>query len=450
MEYQKYVENGGKIFLPVYKEKHINEVIDVSYEIFNEQENSFILSNPYNFREETNEPEGSYTSQVNDMFEEDVHCGQCIESDIFGYNFEEFLNPIYDGPAKENEEYSPYTLLDLEEESTYETTYEHSDEGSQEDMPEIDTVSNSLLEVDFLCNQDHQHHGEDNSTNFGDNIIHDIHSQSEIFLSSSYEPKLYQKYEDDIKLDKHSEKSVLNLKHSSNFFSSIVSNQSLDQKKPVVFEDGLLSNLFCEENQHLEYGNQEYCVEKIYLGACMIDQRHDHKDLPFGKEHIVLEDLSKAKQESHIEDCIHKAETVDIAHMSDAFDTGMKYEQHTEVSILEDSMIIFIKDMFVEVFSSFCHNFLECFSSMYTNQMVEARSQMLGLNGKEIYFFPDDHIDRVKVNSKQMMKEKYMLHAGYFLTFVDGLDFNKKQCDIIFRKFKVLHDQNRVFDRGKK
>ena len=36
IEYQKYVEMGGQIFLLVHKENQINEIIDMSYETFNE------------------------------------------------------------------------------------------------------------------------------------------------------------------------------------------------------------------------------------------------------------------------------------------------------------------------------------------------------------------------------------------------------------------------------
>ena len=61
IEYQKYVEKGGKFFLPIYKEKHIDEIIDVSYEMLNEQESWALSTNPYYFQEmETNEPEGLY------------------------------------------------------------------------------------------------------------------------------------------------------------------------------------------------------------------------------------------------------------------------------------------------------------------------------------------------------------------------------------------------------
>ena len=42
-----------------------------------------------------------------------------------------------------------------------------------------------------------------------------------------------------------------------------------------------------------------------------------HKDLPCNKNHIALDDLSKAKHK----DCIDKAEYVSILHKDDAFNT---------------------------------------------------------------------------------------------------------------------------------
>lgn len=415
---QKHVKKGGQIFLPIHKEKQINETINVSYERFTEQENSFILSNPYYFHEEeNNESKGAYISQKDDMFVEDEHCGPSIERDLFGYNLKEFSYPLYDELAERNEENSSYTLLDLEEnvniqeeeESTSETTYEYEevwDESSHKDVPEVSFLS-SLLEEDLLCNQIYQHYHEDNIPNdFEVGITHDMYLEGETSPSLSYGQEM-KSYE-----------------HSSEYLPSFISDQILGKRKVASFEDELFSKPFCGNNQHLECGDREDCIQEdnqaknICLDTFMTDQMHDVGDLAFNEWYSALEDLSKAKQESDAKDCIHEAEIVSIAHEDDTFDTGKKYEQHTKVSLLKDSVIIFVNNMLKEVLLSFHCISLEDFSSICTDQINKAIDQVFGLNDNQIYLFSDDLIDKAKVNSnpKWVMKEKHMSCDDYFLT----------------------------------
>ena len=153
---------------------------------------------------------------------------------------------------------------------------------------------------------------------------------------------------------------MLNLKHSSEIFSSIISNQNLDHSKSV---SDLLSTPLCKKDQRLRCGDQGNCVledvqaEKTNLNTCMIDQMHEDKDILSSKDHNVIDDLPKANE------CADKAESENHIHMDDSFGTGMKYAQHTEVSSLQDSMITFVNNMLREVFLSLHHFYFEHFSS---------------------------------------------------------------------------------------
>lgn len=105
----------------------------------------------------------------------------------------------------------------------------------------------------------------------------------------------------------------------------------------------------------------------------MTDHELDSRDFLYGEQHSIHMDLSKAKQKSDVEDCIDEIELVSVAHKDDAFDTGMKDEQHTEVSILEDSMVIFIENMLSEMFLSSHYNSFKDFTSLCTDQINKAR-----------------------------------------------------------------------------
>lgn len=195
------------------------------YETFNEQENSFILSNPYHFHElDTNELEGAYSSHEDDIFVEDVHCGLSTENDLFGYNFKKKSDPINDALAKENKEYSPCTFLDFEDsvniheeeekaskdfniisdflcsetienpdrvffgdEVEQHVPYEQDEisyEGSHGDMSEHSMFSSPLFEKDILGKQISQLYNENNIPN--DNV--ELDTIRDVYLKNPVHP----------------------------------------------------------------------------------------------------------------------------------------------------------------------------------------------------------------------------------------------------------------------
>lgn len=113
----------------------------MSYEIFNEQESPALSTNPYYFHKmETNELEGSYNSQKDDMFAKDEYCSSSIERDMFRHNVKECYDPIYDGLAEENEEYNPFTFLDFEDN----VSIHEEEDASRKDYK---------ITSDLLCNE---------------------------------------------------------------------------------------------------------------------------------------------------------------------------------------------------------------------------------------------------------------------------------------------------------
>ena len=66
----------------------------------------------------------------------------------------------------------------------------------------------------------------------------------------------------------------------------------------------------------------------------------------------------------------------------------------------------------------------------------------------EVYFFSNDPIGKTNVNSN-LEQEKHMSCNDCFIC-TNGSDFTNEWYDIIFKPFKLLHDQNKEFDRGKK
>ena len=290
---------------------------------------------------------------------------------------------------------------------------EISYEGSHGDVPE-NSVFSPVFEEEFL-DQIYQHYDDmpkdDYENNENHNICGAIYLEEKPFSKPCYDQFLKREDEMETNVYNKEEVSEVGLK----IFSNISTNQILN-KTEAIFS--------------------------------MTDQKH--KGVLFSMDYNAPEDLSKAKQELDTKDCIDEARTVCITHKNNTFDTGMKYEQHTEVSILEDPMVIFANNMLREMFLSFYYFSFEGFSSMYIEQMNEARDQMFDLNDSEMYFFSFDPIDKamVRIKSRQVINETHMSCDDCFIC-TNGSDFTNERYDIIFRTPKVLHDQNRVFDRGK-